>query len=53
MRPFVLTFVFAVNVLAQSFYGSLRGRVVDGSGAAAATARISLTDEATSATRKR
>ncbi|HKD04904.1 MAG TPA: TonB-dependent receptor [Bryobacteraceae bacterium] len=51
MKTAVSLFLFSILVLAQSFQGSLRGRVVDPNGAATPAAKITLTDEATSGAR--
>ena len=51
MKAVISVFVFAVLGFSQSFQGSLRGRVVDPTGAAAATAKLTLIDEATSVPR--
>src|SRR5580698_3933524 len=46
-----VVFLFSVlsihQAFGQSFQGTLRGRVLDSSGAAAATARVTITDEGT------
>lgn len=48
---FAVLFV-AAAAFGQSFYGTLRGRVVDPTGGATAAAVVTLTDEATAATRR-
>jgi hypothetical protein len=49
---FAVLFLVAVSAFGQSFYGTLRGRVVDPNGGATAAAVISLTDEATATARR-
>jgi hypothetical protein len=51
MKVLLASFLFSVLVIAQSFQGSLRGRITDPSGSPAAGARITLTDEATALSR--
>jgi trimeric autotransporter adhesin len=51
MRLLVSILLLAASASAQTFQGSLRGRVLDPTGAAVRTAQLSLTDEATSAIR--
>ena len=51
MKSLVLVLLVSGVVSAQSFQGSLRGRVTDPAGAATSGTRIVITDEATSATR--
>ncbi|MCU1235844.1 MAG: carboxypeptidase regulatory-like protein, partial [Candidatus Solibacter sp.] len=52
MRIVFLAVLLASSALAQSFYGGLRGRVLDPKGAAAAAAIVTLTDEGKSSGRK-
>jgi len=47
MKFAFLSFVVAVSAFGQSFYGTLRGRVVDSTGGATAAAVVTLTEEAT------
>ena len=49
---FVFLSLIAASAFGQSFYGTLRGRVVDPNGGATAAAVITLTDEATAGARK-
>src|ERR1019366_7982088 len=51
MKLVISIFVFSVLSLAQSFQGSLRGRVLDPAGAGTPTAKLTLADEATSVAR--
>ena len=51
MKLVISTFLFAVLSLGQSFQGSLRGRVLDPNASGTPTAKITLTDEATSVPR--
>jgi hypothetical protein len=51
MKPVFAAFLFSALAFAQSFQGTLRGRVTDPSGSPAAGARITLTDEATTLNR--
>ena len=51
MKLFVYVLLVSGLVLAQSFQGSLRGRVTDPDGAATSKTKITITDEATSAIR--
>ncbi|MBV9506169.1 MAG: carboxypeptidase regulatory-like domain-containing protein [Acidobacteriia bacterium] len=51
MRLLIFTLLLASVVRAQSFQGSLRGRVVDPNDAAVPAARLTITDEATKVSR--
>jgi hypothetical protein len=51
MRFFISVIALAAVAYAQSFQGSLRGRILDQSGSATSAARMTLVDEATQATR--
>jgi hypothetical protein len=51
MRFLFLGTLFVCLLNAQSFQGSLRGRLTDESGAAVPDAKVSLTDEATGVSR--
>ena len=51
MRTIISFFVFAALVFGQGFQGTLRGRVVDSTGAVVPVAKITLTDEGTSINR--
>jgi hypothetical protein len=51
MKRFASIFLFVLVSAAQTFQGSLRGRVVDPNGAAATSVRLTLTDEATALVR--
>jgi len=52
MRFAFLAAFISTSVFGQSFYGTLRGRVLDPNGAATATASVALTSESTSGSRK-
>ena len=52
MRFVIFAALFATTVFAQTFQGTLRGRVLDPNGATASAASITLTDEGTSVSRK-
>lgn len=52
MRIVFLAVLIASSSFGQSFYGGLRGRVLDPTGAAAAAAIVTLTDEGKSSGRK-
>jgi trimeric autotransporter adhesin len=52
MRLLISIFLLAGLTFAQTFQGSLRGRVADPAGAAVTTATLTLTDEGTSESRK-
>ena len=51
MRALIAFFVFTALVFGQGFQGTLRGRVVDSTGAVVPVAKITLTDEGTSINR--
>lgn len=51
MRTIISFFVFTALVFGQGFQGTLRGRVVDSTGAVVPVAKITLTDEGTSISR--
>lgn len=51
MRFWFLYFICAAAALAQSFQGSLRGRVVDPNGAVVALVKITVVDEGTASQR--
>src|SRR4051812_11902372 len=51
MKTVVAFFAFTALVFGQGFQGSLRGRVVDGTGAVVPMTKITLTDEGTSISR--
>ncbi|MCU1328125.1 MAG: carboxypeptidase regulatory-like protein [Bryobacterales bacterium] len=51
MRAIVAFFAFTALVFGQGFQGSLRGRVVDSSGAAVPLAKLTLTDQGTAISR--
>jgi hypothetical protein len=52
MRLAFLSLIAAVAAFGQSFYGTLRGRVVDPNGGAVTAAVITLTEEGTAGTRR-
>jgi hypothetical protein len=52
MRFVIFAALFSTAVFAQTFQGTLRGRVLDPNGATASAASITLTDEGTSVSRK-
>jgi hypothetical protein len=52
MRIFLTALLIAPGLFAQSFYGTLRGRVLDPNGGTAAVASVTLIEQATSVTRK-
>ncbi|MCU1326756.1 MAG: TonB-dependent receptor [Bryobacterales bacterium] len=51
MRIFLLALLISPVLVAQTFYGSLRGLVLDPTGGTATSASVTLTDEATAAIR--
>ena len=51
MKLFVYVLLISVVAFAQSFQGSLRGRILDPSGAAVQSAKLTITDEATKLSR--
>ena len=51
VRALLPLLISACNLHAQTIYGGLRGAVTDAQGAAIGTAKVTITDEATSATR--
>jgi len=51
MKRFVYVLLISGSAFAQTFQGSLRGRVTDPSGAATLGAKIAIADEAKSAIR--
>jgi hypothetical protein len=52
MKLVVLSLLFSIALLGQSFQGSLRGRVLDPNGAAAPTAKLTLIDDTTQVARR-
>ena len=47
MRLVISAVLFAALAVAQTFQGSLRGRILDQSGASEPSAKVTITDEAT------